>query len=200
MADPEKLIVRAGMKLPRYTRGRTKPSLWDSDLHNVVLDLVEAFANLEIRGDTDKNALVLSAGKAILLLKARGLVAGVGSSALYRIKSVERNYLICRTWDGATEGDDDVAIQRNYENTWAIGSQTIRGVLWTYSYDNGDYQHRTATGNNGVVEEQYITPDYLVDMPIYASTATPLFNTTGGQPITLKDDNNGGRAWATRET
>lgn len=165
-----------------------------------MVNAINAFINLKVQTDAEANELIIGDGSAILCLKAQATGTG-GSSGprLYRIKSVERNFLVCRTWDGTSEGATDAFIQRNWKLTWAVASETIRGVLWNYAYDNADYQHRTATGSNGVVEEQYVTPDYLVNDLIYASTATALFLNNASVPITLKDDNDDGRAWATRE-
>jgi hypothetical protein len=112
----------------------------------------------------------------------------------YRLKSVQGDYLTCRTWDGSTEGGTDVFIAKNYKLRNSITSQVIDGVTVDYTYTTTvERVAEIATAE----ETQVVVPRYLANDLIYAIAS----NATGVEdaeenPITLIDINADGRAWA----
>lgn len=131
-----------------------------------------------------------------IISEARG---GVG---LYRYKSMQGDYLICRSWDGTNEGTVDVNIAKPDKLRASVATETLRGTVMTYSaYDNslnGQTRHAT-DGTNP--ETQYVTPPYDSNCLIWAEPAVTLVNITAGTPpvttaVTLLDTNRGARAWA----
>ena len=82
----------------------------------------------------------------------------------FRIKAVGIDVLVCREWDGTTEGTVDVNVALPYilQRT-PFDGQVIGGI--TYTYTNNFT--RTAT-DGSTVETQKITPDYLINEEIVA--------------------------------
>jgi hypothetical protein len=116
-----------------------------------------------------------------------------GGVTQYRLKSVQGDYVTCRTWDGTTEGGTDVYIAKPMKLRNSITSATIDGVSVTYSYTTT--VARTATISS-VDEDQVIVPRYLADDLIYAISADYTSVSVSGTPLTKIDINADGRAWA----
>lgn len=124
--------------------------------------------------------------------------AGVVSLAfsgvqMYRYKSQAGDYIICRTWNGTTEGGSDVEIAKPMKLRNSIVSAVIDGVTVTYTY-GGTFMTRVAT-IAATTEDQVIVPRYLVNDLIFA------IDSAGGTAISgaLKDKidlNVDGRAWS----
>lgn len=115
---------------------------------------------------------------------------------------MQGDYLVCRSWDGTNEGTTDINIAKPAELRASVATETLRGVLMTYSaYDNslnGQTRHAT-DGQNP--ETQYVTPPYALNCLLWAVPAATLVNiTTGAPPVTkavaLLDLNISSRAWA----
>lgn len=127
-------------------------------------------------------------------------------AGLYRFKSMTSEYLVCRSFNGTTEGTTDVNIAKTPKLRGTVLTETLRGVVVNYTaYDFSlAAQTRVATqaGTGGITETQYITPPYLVNDLIYAIPATTLVSTppTGtppvAQPVGLLDLNIDAREWA----
>ena len=110
----------------------------------------------------------------------------------FRVKSVGIDVLICREWDGTTEGAIDVNVALPYllQRTPFDGN-TRNGVTYTYT------NNFTRTASDGsTVETQRITPDYVVDDEIVAVAVGTVLG--GFNEITSDwiDANLDGRAWA----
>jgi hypothetical protein len=60
-------------------------------------------------------------------------VATSGQLQMYRLKSVQGDYITCRTWDGTTEGGSDVYLAKPHKLRNSITSQTIDGVTVDYT-------------------------------------------------------------------
>lgn len=130
-----------------------------------------------------------------------------------RVKTITDEYLICRSWNGKSEGETDILIAKP-EELRDVEKETIDGQLVTYSNYDWDAQSRLATRIDGQSETQFIVPRYLTEgETISIVRALPCF--TGAEydtgeltdpdnfnsdpvmaPVTLIDLNIAGRAWA----
>lgn len=121
---------------------------------------------------------------------ARGFIVhggggdGLPSSTvrMYHLKSVESDYLVCRTWDGTVpvnegdpngEGTSDVYIAKQYKHRNSLESETMFSILHTYTYGLGatndaNNMVRTDSPDGGTAEDQMIVPPWLVNDVIYA--------------------------------
>jgi len=107
----------------------------------------------------------------------------------FRYKSMSGDYLVCRTWDGTTEGDTDVKVAKPYllrESTTRTG--------YTYNY-TGDQARTSTKTSDGSTEDQVIVPAYVEDDEIWATKADTGV-TVGGVDVTYIDLNLDARAWA----
>jgi hypothetical protein len=111
---------------------------------------------------------------------------------MYRLKSIQSEYLTCRTWNGTTEGGTDIYVAKNHKLRCSIASAVIDGVTVTYTYPLADNVSRTATITT-TSEDQVIVPRYLVNDLIFAVESS---SGTGVSGKTLIDLNVDGRAWA----
>jgi len=109
-----------------------------------------------------------------------------------RVKSVQNNYLTCRTWDGTTEGGTDILVAKPYK-VRNPASETIDGIAVSYSYVSTT--RRTASATGYYSETQVVVPFYLVNDVIFAiSTTTDVQVDSEYLEYLALDD---GRAWAT---
>lgn len=100
-----------------------------------------------------------------------------------RVKSVGDDHLVCRTWDGTTEGTTDINVAKPFylQKTPYHGKTiTINGAALTFSYTNGFT--RTVT-KAGVPETQIIIPAY---------THTGVVSGYGGEEIWVQAGVSGG--------
>lgn len=118
---------------------------------------------------------------------------GGGGVQMYRVKSVQGDYLTCRTWDGTTEGGSDVYVAKSYKLRTSIGSAVIDGVPVTYSYPSNVERTATISTSN---ESQVIVPRYLPNDIIFVASANATGVSVSGTPLKLIDLNADGRAWA----
>lgn len=115
---------------------------------------------------------------------------------LYRFKSMMGDWLVCRTWDGITEGTTDIKIAKPPRLRFSVLTLTmIDGTVITYTDYDTDNQTRTATDDSGKTESQVIGEPYLLNDIIYAAPARTLVRDDTGKTITLLDLNDDGRAW-----
>lgn len=123
----------------------------------------------------------------------------------YRLKSIEGDFLTCRTWDGTTEGAEDIYIARDPElRRSPFEGQSIAynsdGDSFTASYTYSSNTKRTKTVS-GTAEVQVIVPYYKTDFTIILAAESA--NGTGvtdpdDAPIRLVELTQ--RAWAKFET
>lgn len=123
------------------------------------------------------------------------------SVARYRLKTVRKNYLVCRTWDGVTEGATDIFIAKPFKLRHDRTSAVINGVTINYTYpDAANPALRTASEPaSGESESQIVVPYWLTNDEIFAITGAPGLNSAAPDAvsaITLLDLNLDGRAWA----
>jgi hypothetical protein len=105
------------------------------------------------------------------------------------------DYIVCRSWDGTTEGSTDVKIAKPPKLRFSIVTETIDGTQIDYSGYDFDAQTRLAS-DGSTDETQVIVPRYLVDDLIFASRANSLAMDDDENPIGLMDENRDARAWA----
>ncbi len=128
--------------------------------------------------------------------------------ALFRVKSDEGDYLLCRHYDAFRdqEGEEDVRVakpplQRRYDQT----SRTIAGTTYNYTYSDNRSRTSTNSGDAGDTADYTIEPEYQVDDLIWG-----MRNIQGGtgatdwegdaaadaNPVLWQDVNVEGRCWA----
>lgn len=89
---------------------------------------------------------------------------GGGRSAAYRVKSANGDYLVCRTYNGTSEGSEDVNIAKPFDAR-QLTSETLDGVATTYTYTGAATvlnRFRTASFS-GTTEQQQVVPLWKVD-------------------------------------
>lgn len=135
-------------------------------------------------------------GGVILEIEPGGGGAGL---ALYRFKSMEDDWLVCRTWDGENEGDQDELIVKPWKLRFSTDTETIDNTVVTYTAYDTDAQTRHASSGvapNTTEEDQVIVPRYLQDDLIYVMPAKTLVVDDSDKDLGLIDMNIDGRAWA----
>jgi hypothetical protein len=121
------------------------------------------------------------------------------ASEMYRLKSVQADYLVCRTWDGTTEGDTDVYIAKEPKLRHSITSETIAGTTYYYTYPgtgagevdgDGAYLSRyrlaySDSGHTSLVETCVVTPEWLPNDILFADLCTHSGVEVSGDELTL---------------
>jgi hypothetical protein len=122
----------------------------------------------------------------------------------YRVKTVASDHLVCREFDGTTEGPDSIAIARPFNLRRAIWRdapisyplESYPGgggtAVVSYSYISAVY--RTATIGT-LIEHQVVIPRYVPNFSIIFATQPDNGTGVGLAPDWL-DLNVDGRAWA----
>lgn len=181
---PEHLMAGDYIDLLRVTRNRSAESCLSSRLgdNSTGLNVDVGSAQAEEHAGTAEH----SAGSTI---------------TQYRVKSVAGDYLVCRTYDSATntEGGADVYIAKPFKLRHSIASAVLDGLTVNYTYAalaNNLDGTRTATPINGAAETEIVVPRWLVNDLIYAaSVGSGTGVTVAGNAVTLLDVNADGRAW-----
>lgn len=88
----------------------------------------------------------------------------------YRFKSMQDDYLVCRTWDGTTEGATDVNVAKPTLLRFSLSTRTVAGQVLTFSQYNLTNQTRISMLNSSP-ELEVIIDRYEVDDVIYAQAA-----------------------------
>lgn len=105
---------------------------------------------------------------------AGALVALFAKQMRVRNASDFADYLICRTWDGTTEGENDIAVMRPWLlRRTPFHTLTRAGITYTYSGMN-----RRVADDGSQTETQVIVPSYVVGDVIVAVRGVALFNYT----------------------
>lgn len=116
----------------------------------------------------------------------------------YHYKSMESEFIICRTWDGSNEGSSDIYIGKPPELWFSVDSETIRGDDITYDNYDFDNQTRRAQTTTGAPETQRVTRPYIEDDIIWAAPALSFVDpddVPDNKEVTLIDLNRAGRTW-----
>lgn len=115
----------------------------------------------------------------------------------FKVTAIHGDYLTCRTWDGATQGNADVLVARPWDlQRTPFDGQTVNGVTYTFTSD----VERSAT--DGVTTEVHVvTPPYFVGCEIRAFMHIQSSGlTVGSVTVYWEDINVAGRAWAVKAT
>lgn len=125
---------------------------------------------------------------------------GVGSLRTYLVKEKIGDVLICRSWDGTTEGTEDVPVAVN-RNSRQLGGETIAGTAYTYSsYTAIDgFNDSRNSGDGSTNETQIVTPMWYLDCEIDVMATNysgVTFDDTINPPYDLKLIEVSARCWA----
>jgi hypothetical protein len=87
-----------------------------------------------------------------------------------RVKSVQANYITCRSWNGVDEGTSDILVAKPFIARQP-SSATVAGTNYTYTYSAGpDALNSYRDSDDGsTVEEQVVTPYWSVNDVIHVS-------------------------------
>ncbi len=117
--------------------------------------------SIEIQSGVGYRVRKGSGGTTLELLGVAG-GAAVTPVGRFRVKSVQGDYVTCRTWDGTTEGSSDVLVAKPPQLRHSISSQPINGVTVSYSgysIDGTTYVcSRTASGSGYSDQTEYVLP------------------------------------------
>jgi len=135
----------------------------------------------------------LGGGVHLALVRFPG--AGAAQTQMFKVVSVEVDYIVCHAWDGETEGQEAVLVALPYLlRMTPFDGQTRDGI--TYDYDSEIT--RTAT-KDADTEDQVIVPSYIAGDVIFAATGI-IGGTDATGPnsevLDRQDLNVDGRAWA----
>jgi hypothetical protein len=118
---------------------------------------------------------------------AAGNSAQARPAGMYKLKSVQDDYVTARSWDGTTEGTADVLIAKEYKLRCSIASETILGVANTYTYaDGGDALNKVRTHTrDAATQAEIVVPVWTPDEIIHAIKAKTGVNGPDTKPLTL---------------
>lgn len=140
-----------------------------------------------LAGDRDRQA-----ESRLGALPLPGLGTGGAAFVQLKVKTVADNHLVCRTWDGAEEGNSDVlvAMPPTLRRT-SFDGQMVAG--WTYAWIGPAARLATRPGYTST--NQSIWPDYP-NAVIYAlRVAQPTGLAIGDVKVRLVDANVDARQW-----
>jgi hypothetical protein len=136
------------------------------------------------------NDVKLSDSNIHYVIKDSDLTGGSGAkvSGPYRIKSVQTDWVTCRTWDGTTEGATDVYVMKEWKVRCSLVGETIMGYPHTYTYRTDiapdplnivriDSAFTTLPDTS---EQQVVIPPWTVDEEIYAVSGSTPGNAASG--------------------
>ena len=142
------------------------------------------------------------------LIEMKGVEGGGASGKeiqQYKIVSIQDDYITCQTWDGTTQGTDNVLLAKPYrlrKTPWDgvtvtyDFNGTTYSILYTYLATPGFRTAQVTTGGNQTTENQAIIPIYQVGDIVYGSNPEGGTETFVGSEITGLDINVDARAWA----
>ena len=121
-----------------------------------------------------------------------GSGGGGGASGPYRVKQVMGDYLVCVSWDGTTEGTDDVYIAKEWKHRNSLTGETILGEAHTYTYeadaDDPDglnvIRHDEVAATSTTTDERLVPP-WVQDEEIMAVAAKTGVTTEDGTDVAL---------------
>lgn len=132
-------------------------------------------------------------GDVIVPRRSGGGGGGISKLKRYRLKSVQGDYLTCRTWDGTTEGSTEVLIAKEYKHRNSLTAENIGGsaVTYTYAADPSD-----TTGMNVIrtthlgftTERAHIIPFWVLNEELNAIPADTGVLDADSNLITLRID------------
>lgn len=112
------------------------------------------------------------------------LGSGGGEAQMFKLKSVQKDYLTARSWDGTTEGTVDTYIAKPYR---LRESTAETGYTFTFSGSAPNrirLKHDDATSDE---EYEVVIPIWLVNELVYAIPANTGVKTTNDESSTVQD-------------
>lgn len=124
---------------------------------------------------------------------------GIGISRLL-FKEMQDDYIVCRSWDGTTEGTADIFVAKPPKLRNSVTEETLDGIDFEYTYTvtGADaFVARTSTNqDDDTTETQKVVPRYILDDEIFAIPASTGIETVDVETVALIDLNVDARAWA----
>lgn len=191
-------MIFLGYRIEWFKAGDRKRTPLSARAINEIVATCNAFLNLKIeRGQRDR--LEISDSNAVLTLKEAGTSSKTGTNiTVYKLVSVQGNYLTCHTWDGMTEGASLVYVAKPHLLRESLTAQTELGVAYTYAYSAGqdsNNRYRTKIQNsNGATEKQLVLPAWVVGQVIYG-IEVPWTGVTEAPTILMAEELSGARQW-----
>ena len=92
------------MEIPWFHAGRGRPSLFSASDMNVLVALLRSLGNITVqRGEADQ--VIYADGNLKIIIGGSETGGGLGGALrMFRLKSVQGDYVTLRAWDGTTEG------------------------------------------------------------------------------------------------
>ena len=120
-------------------------------------------------------------------------IAPIAAPVRMRVKTIENDYLVCRTWDGTTEGTTDIPVAKppdlRHATTWYPG-------LGLTSWSTTSAQEADATAGA-------VTETWAVNIPYGTNTEIKAVQPIGGTGLVSapdwEDTNNAGKKWGVVE-
>lgn len=131
-------------------------------------------------------------GKESMSARVTGVGPGSGLRRLL-IKDIGNDHLVCREWDGQSEGTLDVLVAKPQLLQHDVDLYPQLTTLVTV-----DEQTVTAGDGSGT-ETWVVSPAYTADLSEVLASPFASGLTVGGQPVLLMDTNMAGRVWAEPE-
>jgi len=126
-----------------------------------------------------------------------GDAAGGGDAAgssPFRVKSIQNDYLTCRTWDGTTDGSTDVYVAKPFLLRHALANYS---TISSFTTVNSQQATVIAIADSVTYTWRVVMP-YAVNDVIWAHRTTLGDVTVSSQPVTWEDDAKC-RIWAVLE-
>jgi hypothetical protein len=189
--------VYRGKRILRFT----KKDIFSRRKHNELVDCLNPLMNIVMKEGATNDALLTDANLILQIKSGSGSGSGSGGAVQLRYKSMQADYIVCRTWDGATEGSTDINIAKPYLlrasafTSPATLERTVAGITCTLSAWNSTNQTRTVASSNGTGTER-VSPMYVANDLIYAVSCDHTGVTVSNVELTLLDGNNDSRKWA----
>lgn len=151
------------MSLPGQVRGRHRAVSWlNRTRDEVQANRLVSGPGIRIRRSTTGTVI-----EAIAL--GGGGRSAAAALTMYKIRTLQNDYVVARTWDGTTRGETDTNIAKPPNFRLTFTEERIDGFRIRYSYQ--DSNNRTANdGTNS--EAQVCFPRYIVDDATYNSDGT----------------------------
>ena len=197
MNRDDKGRVGAG-EIPLFKAGKGGAQIFSATDMNRLVKAVNALLKLTVaRGASDK--FTVSDSNSVLQIQEDAANAGAGGGAsvgVYRLQSVQSDYVTCTAWDWSADGTT-VLLAKEWKLR-ALAGETIFGVPHTYTYAAGlDSNNATRTNNDGTSSEaEIVVPPWVVNEIVFGVTANTGV-TVSGTPVTVLLIRTG--VWARRD-
>lgn len=112
------------------------------------------------------------------------------------LREVKDDYLVCRSWDGETEGDTDIYVAKSPKLRNSVTEETLDGTDYTYTYSASFVERVSTNTDDDTTETQKIVPRWIVGDEVFAIRTPTSIQTEDADDISLLDLNVDGRAWA----